>query len=66
MGSDPLLPQAWPLLAQAWAALDGDPAQPGRVRPTGDATGLLPSTPAALAAVVAAVTASTLAAGAAR
>ena len=50
------------LLRQAWAALGGDPALTSLIELTGDATGLLPSALAAVAAMTAAVSASTLAA----
>ena len=48
------------LLRQAWAALDADPAYLELVEFTGDGTGLLHSTHAALPAMSAAVAASTL------
>jgi crotonobetainyl-CoA:carnitine CoA-transferase CaiB-like acyl-CoA transferase len=50
------------LLDVAWSALGGGPELPDRVRTTGDAAGLLPSTQPALPAMVAAVGAATLAA----
>ncbi len=50
------------LFGQAWGALGGDPALGELVEATGDGTGLLPSALAALPAMTAAVSASTLAA----